>query len=214
MLDVAARAATAVDSLGRRYGVVGQGGTIVIGGVIDPATGIASAANLFVVVREGARLDASGSQALLDLSGAGPTLVASRGGTISLASNNGLYLDGTFIANSGGAGAAGGSLNVALETPLYLDTAAARVRQARELVVSAADSGAPLPIGSTPEAVAGGLTYGHGRLTANQVSAGGFDNLSLLSNGLISFDGDVSLRLGQSLSLYSCLLYTSPSPRD
>ena len=125
VLDVAARAATAVDSLGRRYGVVGQGGTIVIGGVIDPATGIASAANLFVVVREGARLDASGSQALLDLSGAGPTLVASRGGTISLASNNGLYLDGTFIANSGGAGAAGGSLNVALETPLYLDTAAA-----------------------------------------------------------------------------------------
>ncbi|MGK9536947.1 hypothetical protein O6466_24220, partial [Salmonella enterica subsp. enterica] len=92
------------------------------------------------------------------LSGAGPTLVASRGGTISLASNNGLYLDGTFIANSGGAGAAGGSLNVALEAPLYLDTAVARVRQARELIVSAADSGAPLPIGSTPEAVAGGLT--------------------------------------------------------
>ncbi|NVZ54951.1 filamentous hemagglutinin family protein [Pseudomonas edaphica] len=203
VLDVAARAATAVDSLGRRYGVVGQGGTIVIGGLIDPATGIASAANLFVVVREGARLDASGSQALLDMSGAGPTVVASRGGTISLASSNGLYLDGTFSANSGGAGAAGGSLNVALEAPLYLDTAVARVRQARELIVSAADSGAPLPIGSTPEAVAGGLTYGHGRLTANQVSAGGFDNLSLLSNGLISFDGDVSLRLGQSLSLYS-----------
>lgn len=203
VLDVAARAATAVDSLGRRYGVVGQGGTLVIGGVIDPATGVASAANLFVVVREGARLDASGSQALLDLSGAGPTLVASRGGTISLASNNGLYLDGTFRANSGGTGAAGGSLNVALETPLYLDTAAARVRQARELIVRVGDSGAALPIGSTPEAVAGGLTYGHGRLTANQVSAGGFDNLSLLSNGLISFDGDVALRLGQSLSLYS-----------
>ncbi|MBJ2248146.1 filamentous haemagglutinin family protein [Pseudomonas haemolytica] len=203
VLDVAARAATAVDSLGRRYGVVGQGGNIVIGGVIDPATGIASAANLFVVVREGARLDASGSQAVLDLSGAGSSRVASRGGSISLASNNGLYLDGTLTANSGGAGAAGGSLNVALETPLYLDTAAATVRQARELIVSAADSGTPLPNGSTPEAVAGALTYGHGRLTVRQVNAGGFDNLSLLSNGLISFDGDLALHLGQSLSLYS-----------
>ncbi|SED34830.1 filamentous haemagglutinin family protein [Pseudomonas costantinii] len=204
ILDVAARAATAVDSLGRRYGVVGQGGNIVIGGVIDPATGIATAANLFVVVREGARLDASGTQAVLDLAGAGPRVIASRGGNISLASNNGVYLDGTLKANSGGAGAAGGSLSLALEVPLYPnDLATARVRQARELIVSAADPGAPLPSGSTPESVAGSLTYGHGRLTVSQVNAGGFDNLSLLSNGLISFDGDVSLRLGQSLSLYS-----------
>lgn len=203
VLDVAARAATAVDSLGRRYGMVGQGGNIVMGGVIDPATGIATAANLFVVVRDGARLDASGTQAVLDLGGAGPRVIASRGGNISLASNNGVYLDGTLRANSGGAGAAGGSLSLALEAPLYADVATARVRQARELIVSAADAGVPLPAGSTPESAAGSLAYGHGRLTVSQVDAGGFDNLSLLSNGLISFDGDVSLRLGQSLSLYS-----------
>ncbi|TFF02633.1 filamentous hemagglutinin N-terminal domain-containing protein [Pseudomonas sp. BCA14] len=203
VLDVAARAVSAVDSLGRRYGVVGQGGNIVIGGVIDPATGIATAANVFVVVREGARLDASGTQALLDLTGAGPRMVASRGGSISLASNNGVYLDGTLVANSGGAGAAGGSLNVALEAPLYGDAANARVRQARELVVSASGSGTSLPDGGTPESVAGSLTYGHGRLTVDRVNAGGFDNLSLLSNGLVSFEGDVSLRLGQSLSLYA-----------
>ncbi|ASV37981.1 hemagglutinin [Pseudomonas sp. NS1(2017)] len=203
VLDVSARAVTAVDSLGRRYGVVGQGGTIVVGGVIDPATGIASAANLFVVVREGARLDASGTQAVLDVSGLGPSVIASRGGSLSLASNNGLYLDGLLRANSGGAGAAGGSLNIALEAPLYADSAATRVRQARELIVSTAESGTPLPNGSTPESVAGSLTYGHGLLSVSQVNAGGFDNLALLSNGLISFDGDVSLRLGQSLSLYA-----------
>ncbi|MGJ7546629.1 filamentous haemagglutinin family protein [Variovorax sp. LT1R16] len=203
VLDAAARAATAVDSRGRRYGVVGQGGNIVIGGDIDPATGIATAANLFVVVRDGARLDASGTQAVLDLPGVGPSVIASRGGNISLASNNGVYLDGTLKANSGGAGAAGGSLSLALEAPLYPEAAAARVRQARELIVSAADPGKSLPDGSTPESVAGTLAYGHGRLTVSQVNAGGFDNLSLLSNGLISFHGDVSLRLGQSLSLYS-----------
>ncbi|MCT9826746.1 filamentous haemagglutinin family protein [Pseudomonas veronii] len=215
VLDVAGRAFTAVDSLGRRYGTVGQGGTIVIGGVIDPATGIASAANLFVVVREGARLDASGSQAVLDLDGAGPSVIASRGGNISLASNTGVYLDGTLKAGSGGAGAAGGSLSLALETPLYAESAAARVRQARELIVSAADPGVPLPAGSTPESAAGSLVYGHGRLTVSQVDAGGFDNLSLLSNGLISFDGDVSLRLGQSLSLYSgAMALTDGAPRQ
>jgi filamentous hemagglutinin family protein len=203
VLDVAARASTAVDSLGRRYGTVNQGGSIVIGGAIDPATGIATAANLFVVVREGARLDASGTQAVLDLPGAGAGVIASRGGSISLASNNGVYLDGVLKASSGGAGAAGGTLNVALETPLYVEAATAGVRQARELIVSAADPGTPLPVGSTAASAAGSLAYGHGRLTAAQVDAGGFDNLSLLSNGLISFDGDVSLRLGQSLNLYS-----------
>jgi filamentous hemagglutinin family protein len=203
VLDVAARAATAVDSLGRRYGVVGQGGNIVIGGVIDPATGIASAANLFVVVRDGARLDASGTQAVLDPAGGGPRVIASRGGNISLASNNGVYLDGMLKAGSGGTGAAGGSLNLALEAPLYGDGATVRVRQAREVIVSATDPGTALPNGSSPESVAGSLAYGHGRLTVSQVNAGGFDNLSLLSNGLISFDGDVSLRLGQSLNLYS-----------
>jgi len=36
----------------------------------------------------------------------------------------------------------------------------------------------------------------------DQISAGGFDNLALLSNGLLSFDGDVSLSMGQSLRLY------------
>ncbi|MDN2674794.1 filamentous hemagglutinin family protein [Janthinobacterium sp. SUN026] len=204
VLDVAARAVTAVDSLGRHYGTVGPGGNIAIGGAVDAATGIADAANLFVVVREGARLDASGSHAVQDLPGAGgPGVVASRGGRISLASNNGVYLDGTLVANSGGAGAAGGSLSLALEAPLYIDAATARVRQAREWIVSAADPGSSLPNGSTPESAAGSLAYGHGRLAASQVKAGGFDNLSLLSNGLISFDGDVSLRLGQSLSLYS-----------
>ncbi len=35
----------------------------------------------------------------------------------------------------------------------------------------------------------------------DRVAAGGFDNLALLANGLISFDGDVNLAMGQSLSL-------------
>ncbi|UUS13902.1 hypothetical protein NMB32_18690 [Stenotrophomonas sp. CD2] len=41
------------------------------------------------------------------------------------------------------------------------------------------------------------LQYGHARLSAAQVGAGGFDNLSLFGN--VRAEGDVELRLGQSL---------------
>jgi hypothetical protein len=120
LIDVASRAVSAVDNRGRVYGQVRNGGQITVGGDVNKSTGLATASDLFVVVREGARLDASGSQALLDIPGQGRTLVASNGGNIAFASNNGLYLDGSFVANAGGAGAAGGRLALALESPYYL----------------------------------------------------------------------------------------------
>lgn len=172
VLDVAARAATATDALRRRYGKVDAGGSIVIGGQIDPQTGIASAANQFVVVREGARLEASGAQAMVDVAGQGPVAIASGGGSISLASNNGLYLDGSFNAHAGGSGAAGGSLNVALETPLYRTNASQRVRQAREMVVGQNSADSLLLSGAGPEAVQDRLAYGHARLGMEKVQEG------------------------------------------
>ncbi len=202
VIDVAARAATAVDNRGRNYGQVRDGGKISIGGDIDLSTGIAKAGDVFVVVREGARLDASGTQALLNVPGQGVVPVASNGGGISLASNNGLYLDGSFNARAGGAGAAGGTLSVALESPYYNKSfASARVLKARELMLGQTHQAGVLP--GTAELAADSLEYGHGRLGVDQVTAGGFDNLALLSNGLLSFDGDVSLNMGQSLRLYS-----------
>ncbi|WP_146012628.1 filamentous hemagglutinin N-terminal domain-containing protein, partial [Janthinobacterium sp. AD80] len=70
VLDVASRAVSATDAQGRRYGKVADGGSIVIGGDIDHAQGSTSAASLFVVVRDGAVLDASGAHAVLDVNGA------------------------------------------------------------------------------------------------------------------------------------------------
>ncbi|KAA8562418.1 Heme/hemopexin-binding protein [Pseudomonas extremaustralis] len=202
LIDVASRAVTAVNNRGGVYGQVRSGGKISIGGDIDLATGIAKASDLFVVVRKGARLDASGAQAALDIPGQGRVLVASKGGSISLASNNGLYLDGSVVARAGGAGAAGGSLSLALESPYYAkSTVTDRVLNVRELVISQVHQDSLLP--GTADAAAASLEYGHGRLGVDQVSAGGFDNLALLSNGLLSFDGDVALNMGQSLRLYS-----------
>ena len=202
VIDVASRAVTAVSNRGNVYGLVRNGGKISIGGDINLATGIATASDLFVVVRDGARLDASGSQAALDVPGQGRVQVASDGGNISFASNNGLYLDGSFVARAGGAGAAGGSLSLALESPYYAKNAVTdRVLNLRELVLSQVHQDSTLP--GNADAAAASLEYGHGRLGVDQVRAGGFDNLALLSNGLLGFDGDVSLSMGQSLRLYS-----------
>ncbi|MGX1175296.1 filamentous hemagglutinin family protein [Pseudomonas sp. R151218B TE3479] len=202
LIDVSSRAVTAQDMRGQTYGLVRDGGQIVIGGQIDTAKGSAEASELFVVVRDGARLQADGSQTVLDIPGQGRTSVASNGGSISLASANGLYLDGEFSARSGGAGAAGGSLSVALEAPYYPNNSVKdRVLQLRELVLeqTAQTSG----LEGNAETAADSLVYGRGRLGVDQVQSGGFGNLALLSNGLLSTNGDVSLSLGQSLSLYA-----------
>jgi len=207
VLDVAGRAITGQDAGGQRYGQVQNGGSITVGGEFDHATGEAAASNLFVVVREGALLDVSGTSAVLDLPGQGATPVASHAGSISLASSNGLYLEGTLQANAGGEGAAGGSLTVALDTPFYrTNSAGERVRQVRELVLSQVKGENQLAAGSTAAEAADGLTYGHARVGVDQIEAGGFDNLTLASDGLLSFDRDTSLSLGQSLSLYSRVL--------
>jgi len=213
VIDVAARAVSALDMHGQTYGQVRNGGKIVIGGEIDLAAGTAKAADLFVVVSEGARLDASGAQGSLNIPGQGQTLVASNGGSISLASNNGLYLDGSFVAQAGGVGAEGGTLSVALESPAYLkSTVTNKVLPFRELIISQNHHASQLP--DTAEDAAGSLVYGQGRLGVDQVSAGGFDNLNLLSRGALSFDGDVSLSMGQSLILYSAKVGTTKGAAD
>ncbi|MFX5756202.1 hypothetical protein ABTE27_19865, partial [Acinetobacter baumannii] len=93
---------TALDGRGRRYGEVQSGGSIVIGGEIDPGKAIATSADAFVIVRPGARLEASGSQAQLDVPGLGRVLLAGDGGRIALSSYNGLYLEGSLRAAAGG----------------------------------------------------------------------------------------------------------------
>src|SRR5450830_378636 len=209
VIDVAARAVTAVYMRGQIYGQVAGGGSIVIGGgAIDSAAGTATAADLFIVVSKGARLDASGTQASLDIAGQGRTLVASNGGSISLGPNNGLYLLGDLIARAGGQGAAGGSLSVVLQTPLYsLSGATDRVMQVREMVLEQTTDSS-----SAPDLNA--LTYGHGQLAADQVQAGGFGNLAVYSNGFLSFNGNLNLSLSQSLQLYAGAFTLSQNAPD
>ncbi|WP_236556065.1 filamentous haemagglutinin family protein [Alcanivorax sp. S71-1-4] len=194
-LDVAGRAYTQNTGDGLVFGVVRDGGRIRIGGDVAPASGTASgASDAFVVIREGAVLDASGASASLTPTGlAVATELASHGGEIQLASNNGLLLNGEMQARSGGEGASGGLLSLVLGSPAYLNAAPAETRAYRELIVSenAVEASDQLP------------AFGQAVLSVDQVTQGGFDQLSLLSEGALSFDGDVSLQLGRSLALYA-----------
>lgn len=214
VLDVAARAVTRQDASGRTYGVVPDGGSIIVGARATQDNGQTAATDSFIVVRPGAVLDASGAQADLDsvtdltrnptsAAGSRKINVGSSGGTIAFSSYDGVYLDGTLRAHSGGSGAAGGTLAVSLETPLYQRSfnPAAELLVPREIVLSQTqrDSGIS---GALQSGVADpSLAFGKAYLGVDRIEAGGFDNLSLLSNGMLTFDGDVSLKLGQSLQL-------------
>jgi filamentous hemagglutinin family protein len=217
VLDVSARAVSAVDSYGRRYGQAGSGGTIAIG-PRGPATagGTAPAANAFIVIRPGALLEASGAHTTVDVTeGAGASLSAGQtarpvelagdGGTISLASFTGLQVDGTLRAFAGGAGAAGGTLSVTLETPHYLPVDGVSFPSAvavpRELEIGSTYR-AVLPADARPGESNPALAFGKARISTDRIGAGGFDALSVYAD-MITFDGPVNLSLGRSLQVQS-----------
>ncbi|WP_448130967.1 filamentous haemagglutinin family protein [Stenotrophomonas rhizophila] len=224
VLDVSGMAYTALDEAGGRHGQVLAGGTIEIGARHDLASRNLPAIDAFVVVREGARLDASGAQAVLDLPDLGTTPIASHGGVIALSASNGLFVDGTLHAAAGGSGARGGTLALNLETPIYGPVerfsgkgieVADGVRVPRELVIEQHYSGS----GLGTEAVAGELdptlVYGKARYGVDAIQAGGFDTASLYVNGLLSFDGDVALDMRQALYLTaSALGLSTDATRD
>lgn len=210
VLDAAGRAATARDSRGLAYGHAADGGTIEIGARHVEGARQVDAADAFVVVRPGARLDASGAAATLDVPGMGPLTIAGNGGVIALSSMRGLFLDGDLRAAGAGPGAAGGTLALALETPVYrgVDRATLKgtlvedaVRVPREMILAQVHGGSGLATDLQAGQRDDALAYGTARVGVDRIEAGGFDNLALLANGLISFEDDVNLRMGQSLRL-------------
>ncbi|WP_215407126.1 filamentous haemagglutinin family protein [Janthinobacterium sp. JC611] len=221
VLDVAGRATVATDMRGGRYGRADQGGSIEIGARYKADAASVDAADAFVVVRPGALLDASGAQAALDLPNQGAVNVAGNGGLIALSSYNGIFADGTLRAAAGGAGAAGGTLALALDTPNYgkvdrynlqggnVDNV---VRVPREMLLAQVQGESALPVDLRAGQQDAALRYGSARLGVDRVQAGGFDNLALHVNGMLGFDGDVKLSLGQSLRLSATSLGLAQQP--
>ncbi len=223
-LDVAGLAETAADGFGRTYGTASGGGSITLGGPIGPASlGYAESTDAFVVIRPGAVLDASGSAAVIDLA-AGPApaapsdrvTIAGAGGGIMLDSTSGIVIDGSLRAAAGAPTAAGGSLTVDLVTPRYRDlTLAAHpyaipaaVEVEREIVVGEHQGPSPLGPDTAPGKDSLNGLYGTAGLSADQVAAGGFANLTLASDDFagfgpadVRFTGNVSLAMSGSIAL-------------
>ncbi|MBR1324114.1 filamentous hemagglutinin family protein, partial [Bradyrhizobium sp. U87765 SZCCT0109] len=224
VVDVAGQSAVAIDRSGRRYGFADSGGRIILGDDSDAPAPIAPAGNGFIIVRSGARLDASGTSAVIDFveAGAGggatvrPVTLTTAGGSIAISTLSGFYLDGTMTARAGGEGAAGGTLSLALVTPSYATPvdrpAPDEVRKFRILEV-AQQAGAS---GLAPDRAWGerdaALQFGHGRIGADQVVAGGFGSLRLYSE-TIAFDGDVRITLPQNLKISGNLVAKNGNER-
>ncbi|WP_407352060.1 filamentous haemagglutinin family protein [Luteimonas sp. R10] len=215
VLDAAARAATATTASGRTYGWVSNGGSITIGAA-EPGFGSNpsfSETSSPVIVRPGARLDASGTSAVLDLP-IGTTEVASSGGAITLASALGIAFEGTMRAAAGGIGAAGGTLSLGLESTLMPPMGSDVAKTPRILTVTQRREAPELPGGLAPGADDPALPYGGAWISAEEVDAGGFGNLALWSADVIRFDGDVSLSLSESLALHRGVIALADATPD
>jgi filamentous hemagglutinin family protein len=239
-LDVAAQAFVSFDRFGRPYGVVPNGGSIVLGSAggtqtVNQTFPELISADAFVIIRPGAILDASGTSAGLDLfAGANPLQnmmgpvtttvpsdlvhVSSNGGSISLSSYDGIYIDGTLSAESGGPGGAGGTLSITLAGPIYTAQSQPdlgvpnQLRLPRTIVIGQNTMLSGLPAALLPGQTSGKLKIGQAYVSANAIEQGGFDNLSLNAANSILFNGDVTLSVGESITLTALsLAETNPN---
>jgi len=222
VLDASAVAETALDAQGNPYGAVPAGGSIILGSNGDFADfgdgsyGNASAA--FVFVRPGAVLEAAGTSAAIavtstvsSIGGSQSALTqvvrdATKGGTITFVSGEGIYLDGSFSAQAGGPAAEGGVLQIELDTPQYSPATAdpAWTIDPHEIVVSQQTAATSLPADLAP----GSKTFlstpdvaGRAAISQAQIQAGGFTSIDMFSRDQITFAGDVELSAAQSIEL-------------
>ncbi len=215
VLDVSGEAVTGTSTNGRPFGLVTAGGTILLGasGDVNAIDNFASAA-AYVFVRPGAELLANGASGVIDpfagtVAPADPLNVASGGGTIAIASDFGIYLDGTMSAASGGATALGGELAIRLGDPGYGAVNGTTIYPdwaftPHQILVSQQTTPTMLPADLAPGdwrfAQQNGAN-GQAAISAAQVTAGGFADLYLLARDQITFDGNVSLATAGSITL-------------
>ena len=213
-LDASGIAVTQADNRGRPFGIVQNGGSISLGGLGGTAgDGTLRTTAAQILIRPGAVLTASGAQGLIDptagraagngdaVVAAGAVIAAGNGGTIALSSYNGIYLDGTLRAAAGGTSAAGGTLSVTMETPIFNTTFS--VPAASELVPRVMTISAQpehlLPLDLAEGAATPAAVFGQANISAEAISSGGFGTLALSNRGLFAFVGKVALHASQAI---------------
>lgn len=211
-LDAAGAAKVYRDGLGRMRGHVLDGGTIGL-----------AADRGFIITEAGSLLEASGTAAELDLPARGANQsvisrsrwVGSSGGQIRLQAAEGMQLQGALIARAGEApGTAGGSLSIDLN-PMTRNESGQDMPGQLPFPVSAGAivlSQNPDYEKSQPnyaEGVDSG-DYGRAKLSANQITDGGFSRFSAKSLGSVDFIGSFSLKTSRELVLDTPALRALP----
>jgi filamentous hemagglutinin family protein len=194
---------TAANAVGDSVAIAPAGGAINITGN-----------DAVVLIQPGAILDASGTTASEQpnprvnpspiLGGMPPNeppiRLASAGGTIALASDNGLFLYGTMLAPAGGPLAAGGTLSLTLASDDTLN-AQNLPDASRILTITQKDIAPPLPATLKPGIANKALVQGSGQISVAQIKAGGFGTLSFSALDAFIFHGNVTLSAAQSITL-------------
>jgi filamentous hemagglutinin family protein len=214
VLDASAEPVTFTNAAGDSISRAPAGGNITLGSSTSTAS---------VIINQGAVIEASGSAAtdeiaastaapgvITALPAGQPVQVQGAGGAISLASQEGIYNDGTLIAAAGGLDAAGGSLSITLEADTVLNSSGTELTP-RLFTITQTDPGNLLPADLQPGASNPALVAGTAQISAQQIATGGFGNVTLYTRDAVVFQGNVSLSTAQSINLEEGVL-TDSSP--
>ena len=227
-ISVAGKILYTPNRLGWREGKVISGGTVDL-----------RAERGFVVVQKGSVVDVTGGTGVFDVpqakaSGLGFTLaetpVAAHSGSISITASEGFAVDGTLKAAPAGAGAAGGTLSLTLDTILREDFRPdAEIAQSQQtpyphdprVIEVRGGTTAALPSDWKPGDDIPADMRSEGRIAADTIQEGGFAGVELRANTPISqenpipkdeirFKGDVSLAAQREIVLDAPVLSWAP----
>lgn len=221
VLDASARAATALDRFGRSYGTgsAPDAGSILIGSDASSVTSNTTftSTESLIIIRPGATIEASGASETIDRDVGRPMTIggvprdpvelAGNGGTVALSSFNGIYIDGSIMARAGGAGGAGGTLSILLETQNYPVTKpGAAYLGPRTILISQTGSVTLTNANLKPGQQVPNSLLKQARIGVDQITQGGFDSVALLGRDALTFNGDVTLSTGGSIALYQGII--------
>jgi filamentous hemagglutinin family protein len=218
LVDVSGDAAVFTDTQGRRYGQAQAGGAIFLGGLGGLSGASAESTYAQVIVQSGAVLNASGAAATVDVSAGfdpgsivslhAPVTLAGNGGLIAARSYDGISFEGTLLAAGAGPGAAGGTLAMRLDVQELsdFDNLPLSYIVPQQILISQNYIPVQTQTGLAPGDATDPATIGIGRISQQQLTAGGFDTLNLFAQDQIAFDGAVSLHLGRSVTLESGII--------
>ncbi len=163
---------------------------LALGSVLDGGSVTVDLARGFLVTQVGSRIDASGTSGALDLYvGSGRyerSIVASAGGSIALASADGMQLNGSLRAASGAVGEVrGGELTIKLDAqrrvPLNPQDG---VLGDRTVLVTAQSA----PVVLEPGAALPDTLQGLARVSADAIEEGAFDFVTLAATNVVTSD--------------------------